>query len=180
MVGIERVKINFPVNSLHALIQRLVGTVRWTFAIDNKDGVNRFISDFSNAKNTDSGFSYTSFDRTRNICDHDILNTNAQIIFDLIQEKSKILNSKNIMRFFWNYYHRDSMCKIHTDNLNPKSTSIVYNIHSNTGGTEFFQDGKNEFIQSVQNEAIIFPSRLEHRGVAPKESYRFSLNIIVE
>ena len=180
MVGIEKVKINFPINSLHALIQRLIGTVRWSFAIDRKAHVDQFINDFSNAKNTDSGFSYTSFDRVRNIRDHDILNNNAQIIFDLIQEKSKILNSKNIMRFFWNYYHRDSKCEIHTDDLNPKSISIVYNIHSNTGGTEFIKDGEVEFIKSVQNEAIIFPSNLEHRGVAPKESYRFSLNIIVE
>ena len=55
--------------------------------------------------------------------------------------------------------------------------SIVYNFHTNDGGTEF-ESGK---IPSNEGEAIVFPSHIAHKGVAPvKHKWRLNLNIIVK
>ncbi len=59
--------------------------------------------------------------------------------------------------------------------------SILYNLHNNDGGTEFKINDKLKFFKSNESEAILFPSKIEHRGIAPKVNpNRFCLNITLE
>jgi len=70
-------------------------------------------------------------------------------------------------------YHIDS----NYDNL----YSIIYNLHDNDGGTKFKINDKVTFYKANESEALLFPSKLIHKGVAPKKSLnRFSLNIVLE
>ncbi len=69
----------------------------------------------------------------------------------------------------------------HDDEKKDNYYSIVYNLHNNDGGTEFKINDKIEFYPSVVSQAIVFPSKLIHRGIAPNKFYnRFSLNMVVE
>lgn len=186
MARIEKIKINFPINSLNLLIKYLIRKVKWDFGQDNDepaDGTQHdtWAQNIMDGRISDRGFVYINYDKNKNIRDNDILSTYGLIIFDSIKEKSHLLKSNNITRFFWNYYHPKSTTSFHIDSESSTNMSIIFNPHTNSGGTEFILDGKTEFIKSVQNEAIIFPSSIEHRGIAPKtETSRFSLNIIVE
>jgi len=59
--------------------------------------------------------------------------------------------------------------------------SIIYNVHSNDGGTEIKIGDKTEFVPSVSSQAILFPSCLWHRGISSKQDpQRFSLNILMD
>jgi len=179
---IEKIKIDFPIESLNLLIKYLIRKAPWGFAFDydNQFG-DLWTKNLINGQEADKGLSYVSFDKNRKINNHDVINTYALIIFEAIKQKSQMIKSNNITRFFWNYYHPLSKSTFHTDNENFKNISIIFNLHSNSGGSEFKINEKIEFIQSVQNEAIVFPSTILHRGVAPKNgSSRFSLNIVVE
>ena len=49
------------------------------------------------------------------------------------------------------------------------------------GGTIFEINNQEKFEKSIESEAIIFPSKIRHMGVAPKENFhRFNLNIITQ
>jgi len=179
---IEKIKIDFPIESLNLLIEYLIRRTPWEFALDyNNKSVDSWIKKLISGQEGDKGFSYCSFDKYRKISSNDVINTYALIIFDAIKQKSQIIKSNKITRFFWNYYNPLSKSIFHTDNENFENISIIFNLHSNSGGSEFKINEKTQFIQSVQNEAIVFPSTILHRGIAPKkEPCRFSLNIIVE
>ena len=59
--------------------------------------------------------------------------------------------------------------------------SIIYNLHDNDGGTEFKINNEIKFYKSEESTALLFPSKIEHRGVSPtKDLNRFSLNILIE
>jgi hypothetical protein len=91
-----------------------------------------------------------------------------------------VTNKKGtIARIYWTWYPQNSQTFFHKDNLQHNCFSILYNIHSNDGGTEFIVDNKTLFYKSNESEAILFPSLIEHRGVSPKKNkQRFRLNII--
>jgi hypothetical protein len=85
------------------------------------------------------------------------------------------------MRVYWNWYAPGALMEFHQDGNKDNYYSIIYNIHNNDGGTEFNINNKIKFFKSVESEALLFPSILYHRGMAPKESLnRFALNIIVQ
>ena len=127
--------------------------------------------------NRNSGFVLLTYNVTNNINLNTPLNIYAETIFHLIKEKSKY-DITDPLRFYWNYYDSSSMGKLHQDMTTNGHYSIIYNLHTNDGGTEFF-DGKKTFIKSKAGQAIIFPSEINHRGVAPKKlNHRFNLNIV--
>jgi hypothetical protein len=189
MVGIEKIKIDFPIQSLNLMMKYLIKKVSWGFALDyheksNKEkemSIDSWTEKFIYGQEKDKGFSFLSYDQVKKVNNDDFLNNYALIIFEAIKQKSQILKSKNIIRFFWNFYHPLSTSTFHVDCDNFKTTSIIFNPHTNTGGTEFIINGKNEFVKSEINEAIVFSSTILHRGISPKkESSRFSLNMMVE
>ena len=111
---------------------------------------------------------------------NDILNTYAQIIFDMVERKT-FMKFKKINRVYWNWYHPGSVMKFHLDVEEDNKFSIIYNLHDNDGGTEIKINDKITFYKSKESEALLFPSKLYHKGIAPKENLnRFSLNIILE
>tara|TARA_Y100001937_G_scaffold121365_1_gene180008 strand:+ start:200 stop:748 length:549 start_codon:yes stop_codon:yes gene_type:complete len=181
MVRIETVSINFPKACIKQIFNILMSQTRWTFAMDNSIGENNFVESLSNNKSTDKGFGHTSYNFKDNENQSPQLNMYANFIFEMIREQSKQFKFCDIQRIFWNYYHPNSHSVFHQDTHNPNWNSIVYNLHDNSGGTEFIlENGESHIIKSVQNQAIIFPSSIKHRGLAPKkDACRFSLNIIV-
>ena len=53
--------------------------------------------------------------------------------------------------------------------------SCVYYVNTCTGGTEFEESG--EFVQSIANRALVFPSYLRHTGISQDDTkYRYIIN----
>ena len=180
---IETVKINFPKNCLRQLLNKLIHNNIWGFAKDNKVQNKEIFTDLLiENKMLDKGFFYNTFSRSHNINDTKTdLNIYANMIFEMIKEKCTLHKLFQIERVYWNYYHPNSQTDFHTDTLNPNNISIVYNLHSNSGGTLFIDNnGQEKKIKAEENEAIVFPSNIKHRGLGPtQEVCRFSLNMIV-
>jgi len=181
MVRIETVNINFPKACLKQLFTILMTQTSWSFALDNTNDGNDFVNTLSTNKTTDKGFAHTSYNFKDNENKNPQLNMYANFIFEMIKEQTKQFKFCDVQRIFWNYYHPNSHSIFHQDTHNPNWSSIVFNLHENSGGTEFIlENEKSHIIKSVQNQAIIFPSSIKHRGLAPKnDACRFSLNIIV-
>jgi len=96
-------------------------------------------------------------------------------------QKNMSMKFKDIKRIYWNWYHSTSLMEYHIDSNYDNLYSIIYNLHDNDGGTEFKLNDEIIFYKSVESKAIIFPSKISHRGVAPKKDLnRFSLNIITD
>lgn len=169
---ITKINTNIPNQTNKKIIQTLFSTSFWGFAIDNKytHSVNK----------ADQGLAIVSY-QSENIphTPHDILNTYGGVIFDIVQ-KNSLIKFKKIDRFYWNWYNsKSSGTSYHIDDPADNKYSIIYNLHTNDGGTEFKINDNIKFEKSIESEAIVFPSKIEHRGVAPKESLnRFNLNII--
>jgi hypothetical protein len=113
------------------------------------------------------------------------LNCYADYLYQTVLKKSKWeYREVNLRRYYWNYYNVGSSGIFHTDYNKEKISSsenyasILYNF-SNDGGT-IIEVGDGEiFIPSISEEAIIFNSLANHRGVGPSKSKkRFALNII--
>lgn len=134
-----------------------------------------------NINKKDAGFLLDSFNNDSNYFNNDILNTYAQLVFDTV-EKNTCMKFKKLNRVFWNWYHSGSLMEFHQDDrLEDNKFSIIYNLHDNDGGTEFKIDDKITFYKSIESQALLFPSKLYHRGIAPKTNVnRFALNIMVE
>jgi len=149
-----------------SIIQELYRVANWQFPFEEGRG---------NLNNFDQGMAYTSFKKDLfGFERHPVLNTFAEKIFNIVTNKKG-----TIARIYWNWYNQNSQTFFHKDNLQHNCFSILYNIHSNDGGTEFIVDNKTLFYKSNESEAILFPSLIEHRGVSPKKNkQRFSLNII--
>ena len=99
------------------------------------------------------------------------------VLCDMIQNHTPI-KIKNITRINWNWYNKNSVTEFHQDSIDDNYYSILYNLHTNDGGTEFKINDKVEFYPSVAGEALFFPSKILHRGIAPKTTpNRFILNI---
>ena len=148
------------------IIQELYKVANWQFPFEKGKG---------DLNNFDQGMAYTSFKKDLfGFERHPVLNTFAEKVFNTVTNKKG-----NIVRIYWNWYNQNSQTFFHKDNLQHNCFSILYNIHTNDGGTEFIVNNKNIFYKSNESEAILFPSLIEHRGVSPKKNkQRFSLNII--
>ena len=88
------------------------------------------------------------------------------------------LDKKYLDRLYWNLYSPNAVCQWHIDMGSVgEYASVVYNLHTNDGGTEF-ESGK---IPSKEGQAIIFSSDLKHRGLAPKNNkWRLNVNLVVK
>tara|TARA_R110000803_G_scaffold137307_1_gene204291 strand:+ start:613 stop:1128 length:516 start_codon:yes stop_codon:yes gene_type:complete len=169
---ITKIDTHIPKETNKRIINELYSLKTWFFGYDEN------IGDIINKQ--DSGFSSITFSENQTFHTNDILNTYAQIIFDTIQENS-FMKFKKIVRIYWNWYHPNSAMQYHVDNKKDNSFSIVYNLHDNDGGTEFKINEETKFYKSNESEALLFPSKLYHKGVSAKTSLnRFSLNIILE
>ena len=84
---------------------------------------------------------------------------------------------ETLQRVYWNYYDSSAEANFHKDEFEKGFVSVVYNLHTNDGGTEI----EEEFYPSVGGQAIIFPSNVNHRGRPSKSTkHRFNLNMIVK
>jgi len=157
------------------IIKKLCNQPNWCFPHDVEDKTRDiFFEEMVDKNISNSGFSLVTYDNDNNLNIKTDLNLYAEIIFYYIKQKLKS-NIHSISRIYWNYYDNSSVGNYHLDNNKINYKSIIYNLHSNDGGTFI----KNKFIKSEEGEAIIFDSNIRHKGVAPiKNKHRFNLNII--
>ena len=172
---IELIDISFPKQLNKTLISYLISNTAWRFATDlNQD---ELIRDNITKKN---GFDYGFFIRTYDVKEQhyrdDFLNNIAHTIKNMIDEKSNF-NIGLIQRIYWNMYVNSSVMEYHRDQqADNNCISIVYNLHTNDGGTNF-KDYKT--ISSKESQAIVFKSEKLHKGIAPKKiPFRFCVNIV--
>ena len=52
----------------------------------------------------------------------------------------------------------------------PVNKTAVFNLTTNDGGTIFYIDGKEEFVESIENSVVIFDGPTDHAGVTQKNS----------
>jgi hypothetical protein len=171
---IQIIDTNLPNETNKKIIDLLFLNNQWSFAKDDNDNS-------LNLNIDDRGLSCVTYTKDNNNFNHNILNIYAGIISDILHSKTNLIKFKNIYRFFWNWYNKNSISHFHQDSKMHNMFSIVYNLHDNDGGTEIKINDKINFYKSNSSQAIVFPSKLWHKGIAPKENkQRFSLNIMVE
>jgi len=152
----------------------------WKFVFEkDREFCPKFNEIITPDKITDSGMGIISYSRNNmkgTTVDYS-LNSIGNWIFYLCQEKSSF-KIKHLDRLYWNLYSPSAVCAWHTDTSSiGEYASVVYNLHTNDGGTEF-ESGK---VIAKESQAIIFPSDLKHRGLAPKKNkWRLSLNMLVK
>jgi hypothetical protein len=175
---ITKVKTNIPTSINKKILNYLHKNARtWQFAYDDVS--------LLKINKADHGLACVSFSDGVNGNRQDgfdeILNVYGGIILDMVQEQS-IIKFKSVKRIYWNWYNQKSIgCQYHQDGLADNKYSIIYNLHTNDGGTSFKIEDNITFEKSIESEAIIFPSKIWHKGNAPIEDLnRFSLNIITE
>jgi len=169
---IKEINLDFLKESNKRIINNLYQLKNWGFGSDiyNPRNVNR----------KDGGFNIMTYSVESDYFNNDILNTYVEIISDVVNKQS-LLQFKRIYRVVWNWYHQGSITEFHTDSPKDNMFSILYNLHDNDGGTEFKINDEKKFYKSIDSQALLFPSKLYHRGVSPKTNEnRFSLNIVIE
>jgi|TARA_R100000084_G_scaffold106482_1_gene64850 hypothetical protein len=170
---VEQISTGLTKNTNNRIIQELYRAENWRYGSDNRP-------EEKHLDRRDAGFILSTYDVNFNYHKNDILNTLGQVIFDMV-EKNTHMRFKKIDRICFNWYHTGSMMEFHQDIDLHNKFSIIYNIHDNDGGTEFKVNDKVKFYQSKGSEALLFPSKIEHRGVAPKENLnRFCMNMMLE
>ena len=176
---IEIIDNILPEQTKLKIIKQLMLSNTWSFPGDDdiKVNSNEQLKNYLKLNQKNTGFMLLSYNKVHNINLNTPLNIYAEIIFDILKDKSKY-NFNEALRFYWNYYDSSSQGNLHQDMTITGHYSIIYNLHTNDGGTEF-KDDKKTFIKSKSGQAIIFPSEMTHRGVAPKKlNHRFNLNIV--
>lgn len=170
---ITKINTDIPKQTNQRILDILFNLNGWNFATDDRFKIN--------LNTLDSGFSFISYSQYQNHKPHEVLNAYAGFIFDMVREKS-LIKFKEVDRFYWNWYHPNSKgTKFHIDDTDDNYYSIIYNLHTNDGGTKFKINDEIKFEESIESEAIVFPSKILHTGVAPTKSlHRFSLNIITK
>ena len=140
--------------------------VNWILSTDPLD------KDYS-----DAGFLHYSFNNNRPPEQQvSRLNFFAELICQKIMTQVPDLQSYNITRFLWNYYNRSSTGTLHPDEHTDNFLSIVYYVNTCDGGTMI----NDTFVKSKSGSAAIFPSKILHRGIGPKEDLnRYVLNILL-
>tara|TARA_R100000808_G_scaffold24772_1_gene58202 strand:+ start:3994 stop:4533 length:540 start_codon:yes stop_codon:yes gene_type:complete len=148
------------------LINQLVDLSFWKKAIDEKylDPINQIDSGFFlNSMNLDKGLEINKF---------------VPKIIKLVNMTVKGRINK-VERIYWNWYHNNSKTMFHQDSYLENKYSVIYNLHSNDGGTEFKINDKIYFVKAVESQILFFKSNIWHRGVAPtKQKNRYCLNIL--
>jgi hypothetical protein len=169
---ITKINTNIPKNTNQKILDYLYASKGWYFGFDENNRMNK--------DKKDAGLLNVSFKEDGEYYPNNILNTYADVIFDIVENNS-FMKFKKINRIYWNWYHPGSVMQFHMDNKEDNKFSIIYNLHDSDGGTEFKVNDKITFYKSLESEAILFPSKLYHRGVAPITNLnRFSLNIMLE
>ena len=170
---LTKIDTKIPTKTNQRILDLLYKATGWSFAYDETMKV-------YDTNKSDSGFILRTFDVYQSYTNHDSLNVYGSTIVDIIEENC-FLKFKKINRLCWNWYHKDSVMEFHQDIDQDKNYSIIYNLHNNDGGTDIKINDKINFCKSNESEAILFPSLLWHKGIAPKENLnRFCLNIMVE
>jgi len=178
---IESLDLPVPKKINEKIINYLGVQARWKFAPDEAPRELRpeFIKIILPGNITDSGMSMISYSRNsrEDATIDQFLNSMGDWIFYLCQERSRF-TLKSLERIYWNLYGPTACPGWHVDHHPAgEHASILYNLHTNDGGTEF-ESGK---IISKEGQAIIFSSDLNHRGIAPKKyKWRLSLNLVVK
>lgn len=169
---VESINNILPHSINKKIIYTLINQNCWSFGIDKnvKD-----LGNLSDIKN--SGFCLTSYCEYTNFKLDNILNFYADIITDIIKDRSYLKLGRPI-RYIWNYYTPEANMHLHQDMKDVgKYISFVYNLNSNDGATEIDQVK----YQSIEGTAYLFNSDIWHRGVAPELSKsRFNLNAVLE
>tara|TARA_R100000951_G_scaffold10168_1_gene8732 strand:+ start:1591 stop:2106 length:516 start_codon:yes stop_codon:yes gene_type:complete len=169
---ITKIDTGIPKRTNKRIIDELYSLKTWFFGLD----IN--IKNIINKQ--DQGFSSITMSNEQTFVVNDILNIFGYLVFDIV-EKNSSMKFKKINRIYWNWYHSNSVMQYHYDDVRDNYFSILYNLHDNDGGTEFKINDKVTFYKANESEALLFPSKLIHKGVAPKKSLnRFSLNIVLE
>lgn len=169
---ITKINTNIPKNTNQKILNRLYTSKGWCFGFDENNHINK--------DKKDAGLITVTYNQKGDYYVDDVLNTYAQVIFDAV-ESNCFMKFKKIRRIYWNWYHPGSKMQFHIDTQGDNKFSIIYNLHDNDGGTEFKINDEITFHKSIESEAILFPSKLYHKGVAPKTNLnRFSLNIVLE
>jgi len=161
-LNIEVLDIPFPKESNKHILTYLTGHTSWNFATDL--GQDYLIRDnITKPNGNDYGFFKRTFDNVHQHDKDEFLNTN--------------FNIGPIQRIYWNMYVNSSTMVYHIDKeIGDNCISIVYNLHSNDGGTNF-KDYKT--ITSKESQALVFKSEILHKGIAPKNiPFRFCLNMV--
>jgi len=171
---ITKIDTKIPTKTNQRIIDLLYKANGWGFGFDGHQ------DDTYDVNKLDAGFLMRTYDQNQPYVNSESLNAYGSTIVDIV-EKNCFLKFKKINRFCWNWYNRNSYMEWHPDMENAKFYSIIYNLHNNDGGTDIKVNDEVNFCKSNESEAILFPSLLWHRGVAPKENLnRFCLNIMVE
>ena len=95
--------------------------------------------------------------------------------------RSKAFSQVHTKRYFWNYYHSNSIGLEHTDITEPNHWSIIYYLNDNpeTGTRIIKPDGTEIISPQVAGDAVLFPSHWVHNGIPPKgNTHRCCLNIL--
>jgi len=120
----------------------------------------------------------------------DDLNFYADLIQNLVLNRSitsKGFVEKNafrnviVKRYFWNYYHSNSIGLEHTDIKEENHWSIIYYLNDNPGtGTRILTpDGEEIISPHVAGDAVLFPANWVHNGISPEgNTHRTCLNIL--
>ena len=170
---IKKINTGIPEKTNKRIISLLSEIDGWSFGYDNN-------SNQINISKSDAGFTLKTYNHLFKHINNDGLNCFAYLVSDMV-EKNTYFKFKSINRIHWNWYHLGSKMEFHSDESLDKFFSIVYNLHTNDGGTEFNVNDKNTFYNSIESEALFFPSKIQHKAVAPTKNFnRFSLNIVVE
>jgi len=178
---IESLDLPVP-NKINEKIINYLGTqIGWRFAPSEKPFELRpaFIEVIPPGNVADSGMSIITYSRNsaKDATIDYFLNSMGDWIFYLCQERSSF-KLKYLERIYWNLYGPTARPGWHVDSRAAgEYASILYNLHTNDGGTEF-ESGK---VISKEGRAVIFPSDLKHRGLAPRKyKWRLSLNLVVK
>ena len=165
---IKKINTNTPTKTNKRIISLLSEIYGWGFGYDNN-------SNQINVDKPDAGFTLKTYNNSFKYIDNDGLNCFAYFISDIV-EKNIFFKFKSINRIHWNWYNPGSKMEFHSDESLDKFFSIVYNLHTNDGGTNF-KDYKT--ISSKESQAIVFKSEKLHKGIAPKKiPFRFCVNIV--
>jgi len=120
----------------------------------------------------------------------DDLNFYADLIPTLVLEKSikttgfmqkEAFTNVHLKRYFWNYYHSNSIGLEHTDIKEENHWSIIYYLNDNPGtGTRILTpDGEEIISPHVAGDAVLFPANWVHNGISPEgNTHRTCLNIL--
>lgn len=127
------------------------------------------------SSNTPKGFDF-DFMFTHNCYNFDY--GVASSVFELIQPliiKTGIEAGKsNLMRAKSNLYTNQAENFVHQKHTDYPAEieykTAVFNFTTCDGGTIFYIDGKEEFVESVENSIVIFDGPTEHAGVTQTNS----------